>query len=144
MANESLIRHGDVPLLRISKEKANQLILAHQRDNLRDTLVGIAKAIQGQSVRDTLSPASREIDRVILAYGEQSGHVHVIEQDGVEVFSTDLGDIVLIPVGGADLKHIDQSGALTGEHATINLEEGYWLRLKQREWTLQGNRNVTD
>lgn len=127
MANENLKRHGDVPLLRIPKEQAERLIAEAQADEM--------KRVSG---------------RIVLAYGETSGHMHVIEDERVSAFPTRLGDVIIVPIGGdIEVKHIDQSGALTGEHKTVMLdasqtEEAYWLRIKQREFTLQGNRDVRD
>lgn len=123
MTNSNLIRQGDVPMVRISKEMAERLINEH------NDLVEVSDVYPG---------------KIVLALGETSGHAHVIENKSVGMFPTAIGDVVVVPVGGADLKHIDAAGNLTLEHATINLEEGYWLRVKQREFTLQGNRDVID
>lgn len=121
MPNENFKRQGDVPMLRISKEQAERLIAEAKT----------AKRVKG---------------RIVLAYGETSGHMHVIEDKRVQAFLSSVGEVIIVPLGTGDmeLKHIDQTGKLTGEHNTVWLEEGYWLRLKQREFTLQGNRDVID
>jgi hypothetical protein len=119
MSNDNFKRQGDVPMIRISKEIAEKMISGAK-------------------------PANREAGRIVLAYGETSGHMHAIEHKDALAFPVRVGTVIVVPVGGAELKHIDQSGALTLEHSSINLEEGYWLRVKQREFTLQGNRDVTD
>jgi hypothetical protein len=70
---------------------------------------------------DRLPVDAREVewdDRVILAYGEVTGHAHAL--------STAEGERILEVKPGAKLVH--------EEHATIVLPEGFYKVIQQREY----------
>lgn len=84
-------------------------------------------------------PVERDRGRVVLAYGEVTGHAHVIEDEGVDLFAT-TSDAVdrWLRVGpkGATLVH--------DEHGAITLEPGVYRTRIQREYSPEAIRNVAD
>ena len=87
-------------------------------------------------------PASaKEVDwkkegRVILAYGEVTGHAHALPLSLVSMFATEAGQRFIKVTEGAELTH--------EEHATITPEPGCYEVVQQREYTPQAIRNVAD
>jgi hypothetical protein len=63
--------------------------------------------------------------RVILAYGEVTGHAHAISTDYAKMYTWE-GDRLLEIKPGAKLVH--------EEHATIMLPEGFYKVIQQREY----------
>ena len=75
--------------------------------------------------------------RIVLAYGEVTGHAHAIHDlDAVDVFVKGDGTMYLSVKTPADLKH--------EEHGTITLPPGNYERVIQREYSPEEIRNVTD
>lgn len=73
----------------------------------------------------------------ILAYGEKTGHSHTLR-----------GDVTFYDNGnGSTLCQIGRDGAalIHQEHDQINIEEGDYIVINQREYDLlEGIRNVSD
>lgn len=66
--------------------------------------------------------------RIVLAYGEVTGHAHAILDPGVIAWSLPDNKLLLdVPEGGATVVH--------EEHAPIPLEPGAYEVVRQREWT---------
>ncbi len=71
--------------------------------------------------------------RVILAYGEVTGHAHAVvversDRETVEAFLAELDGVVYLSApAGARVVH--------EEHGTIPLEAGTYKVIRQREWT---------
>lgn len=79
--------------------------------------------------------------RIVLAYGEVTGHAHAIAINEAQEFSfAEAGGIVRrflkVFERGANLKH--------EEHATIPLPPGLYEITQQREYTPEAIRNVAD
>lgn len=75
-------------------------------------------------------------DRVVLAYGEVTGHAHAISTLHASMFTTQ-GERYLEVRPGALLVH--------EEHATIALPEGFYKVIQQREYVPQSApRDVAD
>lgn len=74
--------------------------------------------------------------RVILAYGEVTGHAHALPLSLVSMFSTEAGKRFIKVEEGAELTH--------EEHATITPEPGVYEVVQQREYTPEAIRNVAD
>lgn len=75
-----------------------------------------------------LTPRARDKGRVILAYGEVTGHAHAIaEPDVAAIFDGTEGDFYLRVESDTGLVH--------EEHARIDLPEGLYRGRIQREWT---------
>lgn len=74
--------------------------------------------------------------RVILAYGEVTGHAHAIGLMFASMFATDAGKRFLDVKEGAQLTH--------EEHGTIIPVPGIYEVIQQREYTPTATRNVAD
>ncbi len=81
-------------------------------------------------------PEDRADGRIILAYGEATGHAHAIAEADAEVFSHEGRRFVRIGLGGATLAH--------EEHGAIPLPAGEYRVVTQREYSPDENRNVAD
>lgn len=83
----------------------------------------------------------RDNGRVVLAYGEVTGHSHAIKEKEAELYElpdAELGDrfLKVLKEGGVDLVH--------EEHATITIPKGNWIARIKREWSPLGDRQVID
>lgn len=81
----------------------------------------------------------RDAGRVVLAYGEVTGHAHAIHDLEADLYEHDALEIRFLAVlagGGVDLTH--------EEHATIHLPAGTYKVIRQREYAPEGLRNVAD
>jgi hypothetical protein len=83
-------------------------------------------------------PVARDGGRVVLAYGEATGHAHAIIDRGAELFQTDLGErfLQVLATGGVSLTH--------EEHADIVLPRGLYEVVRQREYDQEEIRQVLD
>lgn len=92
---------------------------------------------------------------VVLAYGEVTGHAHVLEAEKVEALTTDktspwdaAAERYIRVLEETSLKHLDlpAGGSPTGEHADIPLDPGLYKVVRQREWTddMERTRYVSD
>ena len=81
-------------------------------------------------------PVLTEDDRVVVAYGEATGHAHVLESDDVQLFEHAATQFVHVGSSGAALVH--------DEHETIALPEGTYRIVQQREYTPEEIRRVAD
>lgn len=80
-----------------------------------------------------------EHGRIVLAYGEVTGHAHALPEAGVELYETaELADRLLRvrSRAGAVLSH--------EEHAPIHLPEGDYIVRRQREYQPGELRLVAD
>lgn len=80
-------------------------------------------------------------NRIVLAYGEVTGHAHAIAVPQAKEFTLrDAGIAVRrflqVFEGGAEVKH--------EEHATIPLPTGFYEIVQQREYSPEEIRNVAD
>jgi hypothetical protein len=89
----------------------------------------------------TLPPAAtktknKEKGRVVLAYGEVTGHAHAIDSKLATEYAWQ----------GDRLIHVGKKGArvLHEEHAPVVLEEGTYKVIQQREYFPEAIRNVAD
>ncbi|HKS27108.1 MAG TPA: hypothetical protein VJS44_04785 [Pyrinomonadaceae bacterium] len=78
----------------------------------------------------------RDNGRVILAYGEVTGHAHAIADAGVEQFELETGERFIVTERGVSLSH--------EEHATIQIPGGTYRVTRQREYSPEEIRNVAD
>lgn len=79
----------------------------------------------------------REDGRLILVYGEVTGHSHAIAEEGATLSRMD--DAMLLSItesGGTSLKH--------EEHARIHLPKGNYRVMIQREYSPGSIRDVQD
>jgi hypothetical protein len=74
--------------------------------------------------------------RVILAYGEVTGHAHALPMMLTQMFTTEAGQRFIEVQKGAKLTH--------EEHSTIEPEPGIYEVVQQREYFPDAIRNVAD
>jgi hypothetical protein len=95
-----------------------------------DVLVQRVRATKKQG-----TPIPRDNGRVVLAYGETTGHAHAICEIGVEFIEVD-GERMLISETGFRIQH--------EEHSPIDLPGGVYRVTQQREYSPEEIRNVRD
>lgn len=83
-----------------------------------------------------LTPKSTPPDRVVLAYGEVTGHAHALEAALAELFEDRGGRLFLKATAGAALTH--------EEHGAIVLAPGWYEVRRQREYSPAEIRTVAD
>jgi hypothetical protein len=95
--------------------------------------------LSASNLPSDLSEIARDSGRIILAYGEVTGHSHAIADLEATLFSapsTNDRFLRIMASAGADLVH--------EEHSTIHLSPGdYRIRI-QREYSPDAIRNVAD
>jgi hypothetical protein len=68
-------------------------------------------------------------ERIVLAYGEATGHAHAIYEPGATLLESDEGTFLqVLKEGGVELEH--------EEHVNITVPEGTYKVIIQREWSL--------
>ena len=70
-------------------------------------------------------PVKRDAGRVVLAYGEVTGHAHAMTDGGVELLEAHPGRYLRV-TAASDLRH--------EEHATIRVDPGVYEVVIQREY----------
>lgn len=88
---------------------------------------------------DNTAPQKRDDrGRIVLAYGELTGHAHAIHDVEATLYGTDLENrfLEVLAQGGVALSH--------EEHAPILLPHGAYRVVRQREWTPEGQRWIAD
>ena len=95
-----------------------------------DVLITRVRAIPARAKQ-----VARDKGRVVLAYGEVTGHAHAIVEPEALLFD-DAGEFYLRADGAVVLRH--------EEHAPINLDKGVYKVTRQREYTPEAIRNVAD
>ena len=76
------------------------------------------------------------IGRIVLAYGERSGHAHAIRDPhvmGLRLAGSEEVDYIEVGGSGATLAHEYESGVMA-EHQAIALEPGLYRVVRQREY----------
>lgn len=68
----------------------------------------------------------RDGGRVVLAYGEATGHAHAVEEAEAELIELESGERFLVTPRGISLRH--------EEHDTIHLPPGTYRVVRQREY----------
>jgi len=74
-----------------------------------------------------VKPVKRDAGRIVLAYGEQTGHAHAIKAPQVKMLMTLAGERFLSSATGFNLNH--------EEHATVKLPAGTFKVIRQVEYT---------
>jgi hypothetical protein len=79
-------------------------------------------------------------DRVVLAYGEQTGHAHCLTSADVALYSaTDNDGSTFLEVTGGDGAELHHE-----EHGPIKLPAGVYRVIRQREYLPEAIRPVAD
>ena len=79
---------------------------------------------------------ARDNGRIILAYGEVTGHAHAIREKAAVLW--DNGKGVRILAASEPLKLVHE------EHSSIEIPPGNYRVIQQREYSPEAIRNVTD
>lgn len=74
--------------------------------------------------------------RIVLAYGEVTGHAHAIACHQARLFLDGDSRYLVVGEDGADLVH--------EEHSTIHLKHGVYRIVQQREYIPMSSRLVVD
>jgi hypothetical protein len=91
------------------------------------------------SIPKSVEPVVRDKDRVVLAYGEVTGHAHAILDKRASLFRDPKLAKIFMLVGG------DGPVALTHEeHSTVNIPPGKYEIRHQREYSPEAIRRVAD
>lgn len=87
---------------------------------------------------ENLTPVKTDNGRVILAYGEVTGHAHAIDESCAKLFAVSgVEDKFLCVETDTEVTH--------EEHSAIPLEKGWYKVTRQREEDLMGEvRQVAD
>lgn len=88
---------------------------------------------------ESLPQAAEEMppdERIVLAYGEVTGHAHAISQLQAKMYADGTNRYLRVDKEGADLVH--------EEHSTIHLPEGFYRVVRQREYEPASVRFVAD
>jgi hypothetical protein len=80
---------------------------------------------------DAIPADARELprdegDRVVLAYGETTGHAHALHEPGVAMLRAANNDVFLRVIEPSNLVH--------EEHSRIAIPPGLYRVRRQREW----------
>ena len=81
-------------------------------------------------------PIPRDNGRIILAYGEVTGHAHGIDSPECEMLQIEGITVLDVKAAMAALTH--------EEHATIELPQGQYQVVIQREYSPEAIRRVAD
>jgi hypothetical protein len=88
-----------------------------------------------------------EYGRIVLAYGEHSGHAHTIRDKNVLGLSmAGVDEVEYLQVsggGGATLNHEYISGQMA-DHLPISLTEGFYRVVRQVEYSPEAIKRVVD
>jgi hypothetical protein len=81
-----------------------------------------------ESIPTNAMPVPRDAGRIVLAYGEATGHAHAIEAPEIEatLLSVDENTRFLRLMADVDLVH--------EEHATLHVPKGSYSVVRQRVW----------
>lgn len=91
-------------------------------------------------------PVPRNLERVVLTYGEATGHAHALAGPMTELFEEKDGQLYL-RLGAADeLRHVTDlvTWERTPDHDSHQLAPGTYRVVPQREYSPQEIRRVSD
>ncbi len=88
-----------------------------------------------RSIPKAAKPKARDNGRIVLAYGEVTGHAHAIADLNALLLDND-GDLYLEADGSVTLSH--------EEHATIDVPAGKYRVVRQSEYSPEMVRSVAD
>lgn len=94
-----------------------------------------------ETIPDGCRPVSLDAGRVILAYGEVTGHAHAIVSPDVQLVTDEQADelrmwLTVTAPEPVELRH--------DEHDTLLIPPGLYRVIRQREYSPSGLRNVAD
>jgi len=90
------------------------------------------------SIPASAKPTPRDNGRVILAYGEVTGHAHQIADPDA------VGAELTVAEAATFLRLTKKAQLVHEEHATLDLPAGTYQVIRQREYTYGESRRVLD
>lgn len=87
-------------------------------------------------ITEAAKPVPRDAGRIVLAYGEVTGHAHAIDDALAELFEEKDGRLFLRADAVVALRH--------EEHGAIDIAPGTYRVVRQREYHPEAIRNVAD
>lgn len=106
-----------------------------------DVLVFAATAQESKAKGDEVKPDAAR--GVVLAYGELSGHAHVLPPDAATLFAFKDGDRLLKIAKATTLRHTQTDGR-QADHAPIDLPKGNYVVRVKRVYRPEGVSRVED
>lgn len=94
--------------------------------------------------RDCVIKDGYEKDDGVIALGESTGHIHRIRPGQDAALRLIAGVMYVEAIKECIIEHVNQSGFSTGDHSEIVLPAGNWEIRRQREYTPDGFRQVSD
>lgn len=90
------------------------------------------------AIPEGLQTVDRDNGRVVLAYGEVTGHAHALFDEGVMLMERPGDD-------NERFMTVEKASQLVHEeHSTIEIPAGTYKVIRQREYTEEGFRQVAD
>lgn len=93
------------------------------------------KKVEKVAVKPTGKKVEPQNGRLILAFGEATGHHHSVPADVCEMYEDEKATMLVVNAP-TTLDH--------QEHATIEINPGVYWVVRQREWTDNDERRVMD
>jgi hypothetical protein len=111
-----------------AKKNKSEPIMFRQGDVLVAAVAG--------KIPSAAKKVKRDSGRIVLAYGEVTGHAHAIHSTGATLWESGDGARYLEVKRACNLVH--------EEHATINIPAGLFRIVRQREYTPEAIQFVAD
>lgn len=121
-------RQGDVLIREVAKPEAH--IWSEKFRTARGAMKDAGKAVMAgiEKLTDAaVSTIPREKGKIVLAYGEGTGHMHAIADKTTEFFQCDDGRRIL-------LVNDEEAKLVHDEHDTITIPKGEYEIIHQREY----------
>lgn len=129
------VGHSGLRLPRINKE--TRMTDSHLVPIETEARQGDVYLRRIDALPEGLAPSPRdEIGRIVLAYGESSGHAHAIRDPhvmGLRMAGSEEVDFIEVGGSGATLNHEYESGVMA-EHHPLGLAPGAYEVIRQREY----------
>lgn len=99
--------------------------------------------VSADSIPEDAKPVPRDQGRLVLAYGEVTGHMHQLV--GVDTPLTDDDAVMLTTAESATFVRLAKKAQLVHEeHGSIGVPAGTYEVIRQVEYTPWGERRVAD
>ena len=92
-----------------------------------------------ESIPNSVEPVDRDNGRVILAYGEVTGHAHAVKDKRATLFRDPKLAAIFMHVSGDEVVALEHD-----EHSTIAIPPGNYQIVRQVEYSPEAIRNVAD